>query len=176
MSMHKSGRNDTKNPGASLDKATPIRYLREYVEQVQAGLLPKRTVNPLFDWEEEKKEELSETSGGMPDAEALARKFHDTYERLASQFGYETREDTKQFDPMSPNGRLMIAVCASLAGAGEVVLQELTDDILDRAVDAWFENGAGADMANYRRRMRAAFSAARAYGKQCAEAVLKGAQ
>ena len=27
-------------------------------------------------------------------------------------FGYETRSDTKKFDPLSPNGRLMIAVCA----------------------------------------------------------------
>ena len=44
-------------------------------------------------------------------AERLARLFHDTYERLAPKFGYETREETKQFDPESPNGKLMIAVC-----------------------------------------------------------------
>lgn len=42
--------------------------------------------------------------------ELLARLFHDTYEKLAPTFGYETREDTKQFDPTSPNGKLMIAV------------------------------------------------------------------
>lgn len=48
--------------------------------------------------------------------EKLARKFHDTYERLAPNFGYETREDTKQFDPTTSNGRLMIAVCTELAG------------------------------------------------------------
>lgn len=47
--------------------------------------------------------------------EQLARLFHDTYERLAPQFGYETRDDTKQFDPESANGKLMIAV------AGEVL-------------------------------------------------------
>jgi hypothetical protein len=40
----------------------------------------------------------------------LARKFHDTYERLAPEFGYDTRLDTREFDPDSPNGRLMIAV------------------------------------------------------------------
>ena len=40
-----------------------------------------------------------------------AKLFHDTYERLAPDFGYETREDTKAFDPFSPNGRLMIEVC-----------------------------------------------------------------
>lgn len=41
----------------------------------------------------------------------LAIFFHDTYESLASQFGYETRTETRQFDENSSNGRLMIAVC-----------------------------------------------------------------
>lgn len=41
----------------------------------------------------------------------LAKLFHDTYERLAPEYGYKTREDTKEFDPFSPNGRLMIEVC-----------------------------------------------------------------
>jgi hypothetical protein len=50
-------------------------------------------------------------------AEELAQEFHETYERLAPQFGYETREETREFDPCSPNGRLMIAVC------GEVIVQ-----------------------------------------------------
>lgn len=44
----------------------------------------------------------------------LARKFHDAYERLAPSFGYETRKDTRAFDPESPNGKLMIAVCAEI--------------------------------------------------------------
>lgn len=47
----------------------------------------------------------------------LARRFHDTYERLAPSFGYETRPDTKAFDPESPNGRLMTAVCKEVEGA-----------------------------------------------------------
>lgn len=46
--------------------------------------------------------------------EQLARKFHDTYEKLAPDFGYETRPDTKQFDPTTANGRLMVAVCKEL--------------------------------------------------------------
>lgn len=50
----------------------------------------------------------------MSPAETLARAFHETYERLAPSFGYETRPDTKAFDPESKNGRLMIAVCAEL--------------------------------------------------------------
>lgn len=48
-------------------------------------------------------------------AEALARKFHEAYERLAPTFGYLTSPDTRTFDPTSANGRLMIAVCAEVA-------------------------------------------------------------
>lgn len=51
------------------------------------------------------------------DDEEMARKFHNTYERLAPQFGYETREETKQFDPSSANGQLMIAVCREVGQA-----------------------------------------------------------
>ena len=40
--------------------------------------------------------------------------FHEAYERLAPHHGYETRIDTRNFDPTSPNGRLMIAVCAEI--------------------------------------------------------------
>lgn len=44
----------------------------------------------------------------------LASRFHETYERLAPQFGYETRLDTRAFDPASKNGELMVAVCAEI--------------------------------------------------------------
>jgi len=46
--------------------------------------------------------------------EEIAKLFHETYERLAPQYGYETRADTKEFDKDSPNGKLMIAVIAEL--------------------------------------------------------------
>ena len=46
---------------------------------------------------------------------ALAQRFHTEYERLAPSFGYETRPETRVFDPESPNGKLMIAVCSALA-------------------------------------------------------------
>jgi hypothetical protein len=46
--------------------------------------------------------------------EGLALVFHETYERLAPHFGYETRADTKVFDAASKNGRLMVAVCGEL--------------------------------------------------------------
>lgn len=48
------------------------------------------------------------------DAKELAILFHDTYERLAPDFGYETREETREFDEETPNGRLMIAVCGEI--------------------------------------------------------------
>jgi len=44
----------------------------------------------------------------------LAGIFHDTYERLAPSFGYQTRPETREFRPASPNGRLMIAVCQEI--------------------------------------------------------------
>lgn len=43
-------------------------------------------------------------------AEEIARELHDAYERLAPNFGYTTRADTRVFDPKSPNGQLMQAV------------------------------------------------------------------
>jgi len=35
-------------------------------------------------------------------AAQMAERFHATYERLAPQFGYETRADTRAWDPTSP--------------------------------------------------------------------------
>lgn len=46
----------------------------------------------------------------------LAMKFHEIYERLAPRFGYETRTETRAFDPTTPNGRLMIAVTDEIEG------------------------------------------------------------
>ena len=45
------------------------------------------------------------------DALQLAILFHETYEHLAPSFGYETRTETRLFDPETPNGKLMVAVC-----------------------------------------------------------------
>lgn len=58
----------------------------------------------------------------------LAILFHDTYERLAPSFGYETRADTKAFDPDSANGKLMQAVCGELRAALASQAQ-VTDDM-----------------------------------------------
>lgn len=56
-------------------------------------------------------------SNQMNSALDLAILFHDTYERLAPQFGYETRPATRKFSPSSPNGQLMRAVCEELLKA-----------------------------------------------------------
>jgi hypothetical protein len=56
--------------------------------------------------EEPKQETLEEVE--------LAILFHNTYERLAPSFGYETRVDTKLFETTTPNGMLMIAVCKEI--------------------------------------------------------------
>lgn len=54
-------------------------------------------------------------------AEDLARRFHETYERLAPEFGYSTREASRKpwEDVPEQNRRLMIAVCAELLGIAE---------------------------------------------------------
>lgn len=41
----------------------------------------------------------------------LAVAFHQAYERHAPGYGYEIRPETRRFDPESPNGMLMVAVC-----------------------------------------------------------------
>ena len=48
--------------------------------------------------------------------EALAKKFHETYELLAPNYGYETRkESAKPWDEVpEQNKRLMIAVCGQI--------------------------------------------------------------
>lgn len=52
-----------------------------------------------------------------PDPLALAELFHDTYERLAPQYGYQTRLETRKFVPDAPNGKLMVATCAEILAA-----------------------------------------------------------
>lgn len=49
----------------------------------------------------------------MNKAEQLAKRFHDYYEEMASQFGYETRKDSSvEWEKVPENNkRLMIAVC-----------------------------------------------------------------
>ena len=70
------------------------------------------------------------------DALELAKTFHDSYEKLAPDYNYETRPETKTFDENSINGKLMVAVCESviemLSGLNKTEEKELIKDILDR--------------------------------------------
>src|SRR3990167_7817806 len=60
-----------------------------------------------------------------PEAFRLARRFHEFYEQSAPAFGYETKKETKEFDPESSNGHLMAWVCF------EIVKEELKREIGD---------------------------------------------
>ena len=55
-------------------------------------------------------------------AEKLAQQFHETYERLAPDHGYETRKASAVpwHDVPEQNKRLMIAVCAHLIETGSL--------------------------------------------------------
>ena len=48
----------------------------------------------------------SESNAPTCSALDLAIRFHETYERLAPNYGYETRLDTRAFDPTSKNGKV----------------------------------------------------------------------
>jgi len=54
------------------------------------------------------------------DAETLARRFHDTYERLAPLYGYKTRKASRVDwdDVPHQNKKLMIATCQELINEG----------------------------------------------------------
>ena len=101
-------------------------------------------------------------------SELLARKFHDTYERLAPDFGYETRDDTKSFEPNSPNGRLMIAVCGEVAREIEAKLADVEEEnkrlrTLAQKVRAFMWNEA-EDFDEAQRKGRAVFAALKEAG------------
>ena len=63
----------------------------------------------------------------------LATKFHEIYERLAPEFGYDTREDTRTFDTTSQNGKLMVAVCTEILAANRIEEAEKLCDYCDEA-------------------------------------------
>lgn len=54
----------------------------------------------------------------------VAIQFHAEYEDLAPAFGYETRKDTRVFDPRSRNGMLMIATIKALLDTGVIQIPE----------------------------------------------------
>ena len=77
----------------------------------------------------------------------VAREFHDTYEQLASKFGYKTRPDTKEFDPKSPNGKLMIAVCKEVISKQiDKAREEVVSEITEKRVAGLLKSGYNAHL------------------------------
>jgi hypothetical protein len=97
--------------------------------------------------------------------EQLAGLFHETYERLAPQFGYETRKETAvSWDDIpadNPNKRLMIAVCGEVLPAVlsrpipsarlvtmvnqlvvEAQVRQLMDEAVSKAIDEMVQKAA----------------------------------
>lgn len=64
----------------------------------------------------------------------ITKKFHDTYEKLASEYTYETREDTKVFDINSSNGKLMYATVNEVI---KPILEEnkKQKEVIDKAIE-----------------------------------------
>jgi chromosome segregation ATPase len=109
-----------------------IKAQQAEIDRLQAEITRLRAVNAslvvrnremaqeladLKNWRHALQESLSEIEGS---AEELARTFHETYERLAPQFHYETREASAVPWHLVPavNRNLMIAVAAEILWGG----------------------------------------------------------
>jgi hypothetical protein len=64
-------------------------------------------------------------------AERVARAFHDTYERLAPAYGYETRLDSRTHWALVPaeNKKLMVAVAQTLIDEGVIATDEKQKEV-----------------------------------------------
>lgn len=114
-------------PHFSLEKNAPYssdvwRQAVRIVSKIPLGSIKTRIPNSEGDLMKAAKIKALEIQARM-DAETghpdplpleLAQLFHTHYERLAPEFGYETREDTRQFDVTKPNAALMIATCRAI--------------------------------------------------------------
>ena len=64
----------------------------------------------------------------------ITQKFHDTYEKLAGEYAYKTREDTKVFDINSNNGKLMYATVNKIVSPILKENQELKRQLHDASI------------------------------------------
>ena len=102
-------------PASTAENSFFVDALREEIlAAYAAGAQSQQTVArnlrvPAFD------EQPPQSQAVMP--VEIAKAFHESYERLAQSFGYMTKEETRQFDEISPNGKLMIAVAAEIQAA-----------------------------------------------------------
>lgn len=70
-------------------------------------------------------------------AEELAQMFHETYERLAPDHGYETRKDSAVAWESVPekNKSLMIAVCQEIIDSGFLNSSKPTEAEMNQAIE-----------------------------------------
>lgn len=85
---------------------------------------------------------MKDIEKAYPESYKLARRFHELYEINAPRFGYETRKDTKEFDPESPNGRLMAYVCMEMKKERD----EEWDEAIRKGVDIKILHTSGDTM------------------------------
>ena len=64
----------------------------------------------------------------------ITKNFHDTYEKLASEYAYKTREDTKVFNINSNNGKLMYATVNEIVSPILKENQELKKQLHDAGI------------------------------------------
>lgn len=76
---------------------------------------------------EPSQEEMAKARSRAAHCSALAERFHSLYEEIAPLYRYETRKETRKWDPESPNGQLMLATCNGVMGPVIAVLQAIAD-------------------------------------------------
>ena len=131
--------------GIASDTVEQIRteLLAAYAAGAQSQRTAARNLRvPAFD------EHPPQSQAVMP--VEIAKAFHESYERLAQSFGYMTKEETRQFDETSPNGKLMIAVAAELQAAWPQSVQLVGPTVHIENCNFQGKNEDGSDVFIYR--------------------------
>ena len=73
------------------------------------------------------------------DLEETTRRFHNIYEQVAKEYGYKTREDTKELDFNSPNGMTMLKTVETITTPYLEEIERLNNIIndIDRYIHNW---------------------------------------
>lgn len=91
------------------------------------------------------------------DLEETTRRFHNVYEQVAKEYGYKTREDTKELDFNSPNGMTMLKTVETITTPYLEEIERLNniinefEDILKRDIKACNNKFENMFDRNYRR-------------------------
>ena len=65
------------------------------------------------------------------DLEETTRRFHYIYEQVAKEYGYKTREDTKELDFNSPNGKTMLKTVETITTPYLEEIERLKTELQD---------------------------------------------